>query len=348
MRVRLKGIYANHRKRADGTLVTYYFLRGVGAIKPLPGDEDASFHPGSPAFMRAYQATIDAPKKLRHHGTMKALCDDYQKSGAWVKLAPRTKVDYLAHIAKIEKAFGVYPIDVLEDPKIRVRFLDWRDGLAKSSPRQADSAMAVLRVILEWARDRGLLSHNHALRPKKLYKADRSDKLWLPPHLDSFRAVASDEMRLALELALATGQRQGDLLKLAWSAYDGQRIRFRQGKRHRLVDMRLPADTKALLDKTPKRALTILTSPTGKPWGKVNFQHKWRAATLAAGLDGLHFHDLRGTACTRLSEAGATPQEIAAVLGWTVKTVNAMLDTYQAMTAALSDSAIAKLEARKG
>ncbi|HVF82902.1 MAG TPA: tyrosine-type recombinase/integrase [Sphingomicrobium sp.] len=75
-----------------------------------------------------------------------------------------------------------------------------------------------------------------------------------------------------------------------------------------------------------------------------NFQHQWREATVAAGLDGLHFHDLRGTTCTLLAEAGATPSEIAAVLGWTVTTVNQMLDTYQSMTASLSNSAVAKLE----
>lgn len=42
------------------------------------------------------------------------------------------------------------------------------------------------------------------------------------------------------------------------------------------------------------------------------------------------FHDLRGTACTigggRLYVVGA------AMHGWTVTTVNQMLDTYQAMT----------------
>ena len=32
------------------------------------------------------------------------------------------------------------------------------------------------------------------------------------------------------------------------------------------------------------------------------------------------------------------------MLGWTVSTVNQMLDTYQAMTSFLSNSAVAKLE----
>ena len=38
--------------------------------------------------------------------------------------------------------------------------------------------------------------------------------------------------------------------------------------------------------------------------------------------------------------------EAAAVLGWTVSTVNEMLDRYQSMTATQSNSAIRKLEAR--
>lgn len=61
---------------------------------------------------------------------------------------------------------------------------------------------------------------------------------------------------------------------------------------------------------------------------------------------GTKIDDIRGTTCTALAEAGATASEIAAMLGWTVSTVNNMLDTYQSMTAALSDSAVAKLELR--
>lgn len=268
-------------------------------------------------------------------------------SAAYTRLAPRTKADYLKHIARIEAKFGGHPLAAIEDPKIRSRFLDWRDTLAKASPRQADSTMAVLRVVLEWARNRGRIGINHAIRPKKVYRADRSDKLWLPPHIERFRESAPADMRLAFELALGTGQRQADVLKLAWSSYDGTRIRFRQGKRRRLVDMPVTLALKAVLDAAPRTCATILAGPGNKPWNQITFQHKWRKATLAAGCDGLHFHDLRGTTCTTLSEAGCTPQEIAAVLGWTVQTVNAMLDTYQAMTASLSDNAVAKLEARR-
>lgn len=246
---------------------------------------------------------------------------------------------------------GSLSLDAIEDPKIRRRFLEWRDDMATGSPRQADAVLGVLRIVLEWGRDRGMISHNQATRPKKVYKADRADKLWLPPDIAALRATADAEMLLAFELALGTGQRKGDLLRLPWTAYDGKRLRFRQGKRRRLVDMPVMRSLKARLDAAPKKATTILAH-NGKPWSinakgqAIYYSHLWRAATLAAGLDELHSHDVRGTTCTQLAEAGATPAEIAAMLGWTVSTVNRMLDTYKAMTAALSDSAIAKLGAR--
>lgn len=190
-----------------------------------------------------------------------------------------------------------------------------------------------------------MISHNHATRPKKVYTADRSDKIWVADDLIAFRAVAPPEMTLALDLALWTGQRQGDLLKLGWSSYNDGRLTFRQGKRKRKVDMPAPSQLANVLNAQVRRATTILTTPSGKPWGKVHFQHSWRKVTLEAGLDGLHFHDLRGTTCTMLADAKCTPSEIAAVLGWTVKSVNEMLDRYQARTGAQSDSAVAKLEA---
>ena len=97
------------------------------------------------------------------------------------KLAPRTKADHTAALARIEAKSGAYPLDPIEDPKIRGRFLDWRDEMATGSPRQADAVLGVLRIVLEWGRDRGITAHDHATRPKKVYKADRADKLWLPP-----------------------------------------------------------------------------------------------------------------------------------------------------------------------
>jgi integrase len=57
------------------------------------------------------------------------------------------------------------------------------------------------------------------------------------------------------------------------------------------------------------------------------------------------FHDLRGTAVTRLALAGCTEPEIATITGHSLRGVRAILDTnYLSRDPALGESAIQKLE----
>ena len=58
----------------------------------------------------------------------------------------------------------------------------------------------------------------------------------------------------------------------------------------------------------------------------------------------LHFHDLRGTAVTLLSEAGCTPQQIATITGHSLKTVHQILERYLARTRGLAEQAIFNFE----
>jgi integrase len=73
-------------------------------------------------------------------------------------------------------------------------------------------------------------------------------------------------------LALWTGQRQGDLLRLAWSSYDGKTIRLRQSKTGRRVVIPVGAPLKATLDQAPKRSTIILTNSDGAPWTSDGFR----------------------------------------------------------------------------
>src|SRR5205823_2962607 len=57
------------------------------------------------------------------------------------------------------------------------------------------------------------------------------------------------------------------------------------------------------------------SEPDALVFGIADFHHAWRKACAAAGITGLHFHDLRHTAATRLDEAGFTVKQIATVLG---------------------------------
>jgi integrase len=154
---------------------------------------------------------------------------------------------------------------------------------------------------------------------------------------------------MSLLMALWTGQRLGDLLRLPWSAYDGKHIRLRQSKSGVRVTILVGAPLKTALDaaaKTKKSPL-ILVNSEGKPWTPAGFRSSWRKACGAAGIVGVTFHDLRGTAVTRLALAGSTEPEIATITGHSLRDVRTILDSnYLSRDQALGESAIRKLETR--
>ena len=71
---------------------------------------------------------------------------------------------------------------------------------------------------------------NPCERGGRLYAADRVDAIWTEEMIGRAVGGLPQELRWAFVLALWTGQRQGDLLRLPWSAFDGQQIRFHQSK----------------------------------------------------------------------------------------------------------------------
>jgi cation transport regulator ChaC len=153
--------------------------------------------------------------------------------------------------------------------------------------------------------------------------------------------------RLALILALWTGQRQGDLLRLTWSAFDGSQIRLKQSKTGRRVVIPAGEPLRALLSRTERRSPLILTTKRGKPWTSDGFRTSWGKACAAAGVTGLTFHDLRGSAVVRLALADATVPQIATFTGHALRGVEAILDAhYLGRDAKLAEIAIMKLETR--
>ena len=106
---------------------------------------------------------------------------------------------------------------------------------------------------MSFAKNRGLIDSNPCERGERLYQADRTDSYWKDADFDALLSAAPEPIRLAVILALWTGQRQGDLLRLPWSAYDGKHIRLVQSKtgRHPIIPVGEPL--RVVLDRTPRR-----------------------------------------------------------------------------------------------
>src|SRR5262249_33660889 len=161
----------------------------------------------------------------------------------------------------IEKDFGDFPLTALADRRTRGIFMAWRDKIAATSGRrQADYAWSVLARVLSWALDRGLVAANPCTHGGRLYRGSRRESIWPDVDEAAFLERAPKHLHLPLHLALWTGQRQGDLLRLPWSAYDGTHIRLRQSKTGARVVIPVGAPLKAVLDAVPKRSTIILTN----------------------------------------------------------------------------------------
>ena len=340
MRVSLKGINSRTKRLADGRIKTYYWAWKVGP--PLPGK------PGDPEFIAAYNAAV-ARKVEPPKGVLFALLTKFQASAEFQHtISERTRRDYINQIKRIEAEFADFPIKALDDPAARTDFLEWRDRLAKASVRQADYAYGTLARILSWAVKRGMIERNPCAEGGKLYSASRVDKIWSEQDIARFLDVAPAILRLPMLLAINTGQRQGDLRQLPWSAYDGKTIKIRQRKTGAYVSIPVSAELREALDAASRVSPIIVVNSDKKPWSESGFQSAWGKATAKAGIEGLTFHDLRGTAVVMLARAGCTEAEIYSITGHKPSDVQAILTAhYLPRDGEVAANAIAKLDAYK-
>jgi hypothetical protein len=72
--------------------------------------------------------------------------------------------------------------------------------------------------------DNGRLDADHIKGFKRLHHSNRSEIIWLPENIEAFMRMAPVELQRALIIALHTGQRQGDILRLPWSSDDATAI----------------------------------------------------------------------------------------------------------------------------
>ena len=161
-------------------------------------------------------------------GVLLSLMQAYQGSAEFAGLRDRTRLDYVKQIRLIEGQFGDFPLAALGSRGTRAVLLAWRDEIALKSRRQADYAWTVLARVLSWSKHRGLISDNPCESGGRLYRGSRNDHVWTTEDEAAFYGSAA-HLHLPVLMALWTGQRQGDLLRLPWSAYDGRTIRL---KRH--------------------------------------------------------------------------------------------------------------------
>ena len=109
------------------------------------------------------------------------------------------------------------------------------------------------------------------------------------------------EIWYAVQLAAHTGLQLGDLLRVTWNHVHDNRIEIATGKSRGRREAIVPLYD--VLAGLPKRSPQILTNSRRRPRTMNGFEAAFNRAKRRAGIVGLRFHDLRGTAATRFYSA---------------------------------------------
>ena len=132
------------------------------------------------------------------------------------------------------------------------------------------------------------------------------------------RQTGGLRLQALVVLALSTGARRGELLKLRWSDLDiaDRQIVMCGGGRLRKRTLPLPASAMRLLGRLAKVRRIDGNHIFADSHGQVRFPRAaWNAAVESAGIEDFRFHDLRHSAAAYLAKNGASLAEIAQILG---------------------------------
>jgi len=142
--------------------------------------------------------------------------------------------------------------------------------------------------------------------------------------------------------------------KCLFSIHDTRGLfKQRHGSKKKRIVIPVGAPLKEVLDaRRPEKAEgAILRNTFDEQWTSDGFRASWGKAFDKAKLGDadLHFHDLRGTAVTRLALLGCTVAQIAAITDHSPRDVDEILKAhYLGGQAELADQAIVKLVAAFG
>lgn len=342
----LPGSHRVGAKLAGGRVAEYWYAwRGGPRILSVVANNPKALAAEVSRRLPAAIVEFQANQRKGDTVTLSGLITRYLKSPKFEGLGERTKQDKRLHLDRVRLAHGELELRALDARGARKMFLDWRDSMSRT-PKTADDLLSDLSAALNWACDQGELKANPLASFPRIYQVDRSTIIWTEDELKAIEPHCRPELWWAIQLAVHTGARLGDLRKLSWSNVGPDAIRWQTGKsrgrRTAVAPMTKPL--RALLAEIRRcDSTTILNSSRNRPWTQPGLETALREARLKAKIEGKRWHDMRGTYVTNLVKAGKTAQAIAEILAWDEDQVKEIIRRYCAPDV-LADGLVKRLE----
>ncbi|EBA14068.1 tyrosine-type recombinase/integrase [Roseobacter sp. CCS2] len=332
MNVELKGIHKVNKILANGSIKTYYYAhRGGPRIQ-------AKY--GSPEFVTQYMALKQSASPKVKRNSIDWLITQYLESYDFKALSDASKREYKRYLTLISQKFGKAPIDIATRNDAIAAYRQWHRSM-QDKQRTANYALAVLKKLMAWAVDSGNTTTNPTaqIKPiKRKGKSTRRDIIWTKDQINHFNTVAGCHVKNPFNAALLTSQRKKDIIEMTWDAYDGDTIKIRQSKTGKDVWIKVPEELKCILDGLDRTHERVFLNSLGQPWTLDGYDSSFRAAKIAAKVNGVTFHDTRGTAVTLAYIGGASFREISLMSGHSEREVEEIINTHYLNRAAAADA----------
>ncbi|RWM32575.1 MAG: site-specific integrase [Mesorhizobium sp.] len=233
-----------------------------------------------------------------------------------------TRRHYTTSLTNIMEVLGNFPLRLLDEAKVQTYI---KTKLKTGKTVQLRRDLAFLSLLLTYAKRRldcGV-TYNVVKEIDKgdIPDADKREVYLQQHHYDKLLAACKKpEHRLFIILAVWTGMRHQEILKLQWDEInpqltaiqlDGERIKNSSSRR-----IPLRQDVRDTLSNTPEAqrvGYVFKGRKEGKP--QYSFSQRWLGIRKRAGMPKLHIHDLRHTFASWLLQSGVADKTTQDLMG---------------------------------
>lgn len=241
--------------------------------------------------------------------TVGAVIDLFLVSAAFPK-NPGTAGMYERGMKLLRAGFDKHPVEALRPSVIR----EVMEGMA-SSPGAANNFLGAVRAFSSWA-----VVHDHLpasiTAGVKPYKVTGGHKPWTDAQIAAAHDKLTGMVRRGVMLALYTGQRGSDVVRLGPTFVDDGGFDLSQIKTGRQVWCPILPELAVEMASWERRPGPYMIQPHGKPYTRKRFSlHFDEQRKDIPELADVTLHGLRATAVIRLRRAGLSTAQIEDVIG---------------------------------
>jgi integrase len=235
--------------------------------------------------------------------TFEAVAQRYERQVIPTK-AGRTQKDNVKELANLRAVFGAMLIDRIKPSHVR-EYLDRRGQKAKS---RANREKALLSHVINKAREWGYTDAPNPCQGVKGFREEGRDRYVTDDEFKAVRALAHPTVQDAMDVALLTGQRPADVLKIKRADIRDGALHITQNKTGTKRAIQIVGELKEVINRIDSRPRErqgpmLIQDDNGQPLGVFALRSRFDKARRAAGVS-FQFRDIRAKAATDTGDLG--------------------------------------------